>query len=59
MSPLPKRTLKWMLKVKSSYKSKLRNGNKTVLEPKFFSICNLVKFKKLGFSAPLSVNAAA
>jgi len=30
--------------------SKLRNGTKTFLEPKFFSI---VRFKKLGFSAPL------
>jgi len=28
--------------------SKLRNGTKTFLEPKFFSI---VKFKKLGFSS--------
>jgi len=33
------------------YKRKLRNGTKTNLEPKFFSI--LVKFKKLEFSAPL------
>jgi len=33
------------------YKRKLRNGTKTYLEPKFFSI--LVKIKKLGFSAPL------
>jgi len=32
-------------------KSKLRNGTKTFLEPKFFSI---VKFKKLGFSTPLT-----
>jgi len=32
-------------------KSKLRNGIKTFLERKFFSI---VKFKKLGFSTPLS-----
>jgi len=31
-------------------KSKLRNGTKTFLEPKFFSID---KFKKLGFSSPL------
>jgi len=31
-------------------KRELRNGTKTFLEPKFFSI---VKFKKLGFSAPL------
>jgi len=48
MTPLPKRTLECMLKVKYSYqffnKSKLRNGTKTFLEPKFFSI---VKFKKL------------
>jgi len=33
------------------HKSKLRNGAKMVLEPKFFSI---VKFKKLEFSAPLT-----
>jgi len=33
-------------------KSKLRNGTKTFLAPKFFSIY-IVKFKKLGFSAPL------
>jgi len=33
-------------------KSKLRNGTKTFLEPKFFLFT--VKFKKLGFSAPLS-----
>jgi len=33
--------------------NKLRNGTKTFLEPKFFSI--KVKFKKLGFSAPLSL----
>jgi len=32
------------------YKSNLRNRNKTYLEQKFFSI---VKFKKLGFRAPL------
>jgi len=32
-------------------KSKLRNRTKTFLEPKFFSI---VKFKKIGFCAPLS-----
>jgi len=31
-------------------KSKLRNGTKTLLEPKFFSV---VKIKKFGFSAPL------
>jgi len=31
-------------------KSRLRNGTKTFLEPKFFS---MVKFKKLEFSAPL------
>jgi len=33
-------------------KSKLKNGTKTLLEPFFLFI---VKFKKLGFSAPLSV----
>jgi len=33
------------------YKSKLRNGTKTFLEPNFFSI---VKFKKLRFSVPLT-----
>jgi len=32
-------------------KSMLRNETKTFLKPKIFSI---VKFKKLGFSAPLS-----
>jgi len=31
-------------------KSKLKNETKTFIEPKLFSI---VKFKKLGFSAPL------
>jgi len=31
-------------------KSKLRNGTKTFLEPNFFLF--MVKFKKLGFSAP-------
>jgi len=34
-------------------KSKLRNGTKTYLEP-FFSLF-IVKFKKLGFSALLSL----
>jgi len=33
------------------YKRKLRNGTKTYLE-QIFSLC-IVKFKKLGFSAPL------
>jgi len=33
-------------------KSKLRNGTKTYLDIKIFSI--VVKFKKLGFSAPLN-----
>jgi len=38
-------------------KSKLRNGTKTYLEQiKFFSLF-IVKFKKLGFSAPLSALA--
>jgi len=32
-------------------KSKLRNGTKTSLEPKFLFI---IKFNKLGFSAPLT-----
>jgi len=35
-------------------KIKLRNGTKTYLEPKFFLF--IVKFKKLGFSAPLTGN---
>jgi len=34
--------------------SKLRNGTKTFLEQKFFSLF-IVKFKKLGFTAPLKV----
>jgi len=34
------------------YKSKLRNGTKTCLEQNFFLF--IVKFKKLGFSAPLN-----
>jgi len=34
-------------------KSKLRNGTKTLLERKFFSI--IVKFKKLEFSASLNI----
>jgi len=42
MTTLPKRTLEWMLKVKVLLqllnKSKLRNGTKTFLEPKFLSI---------------------
>jgi len=33
-------------------KSKLRNGIKTFLEPNFSLV--IVKFKKLGFSAPLT-----
>jgi len=37
-------------------KSKLRNGTKTLLELKFFSI---VKFKKLGFSGPLKAEYIA
>jgi len=36
-------------------KRKLRNGNKTFLKPKFFSLF-IIKFKKLGFSAPLRQN---
>jgi len=53
MTPLPKRTLEWMLKVKSSYNfltkasSKRFRGTKikwdqNVLEPKFFSIYNQI-----------------
>jgi len=41
MTPFSKRTLQWMLKVKSSYNfltNKLRNGTKTLLKPKFFFI---------------------
>jgi len=33
-------------------KNKLKNGTKTFLEPKIFSV---VIFKKLGFSAPLTI----
>jgi len=36
-------------------KSKLRNGTKAFLEPNFFLYLFLVKFKKLGFSAPLKL----
>jgi len=57
MTPLPKSTLEWMLKVSiltTFNKSKLRNGTKAFLEPLFFSI---VKFIKLGFSAPLKYGA--
>jgi len=54
MTPLSKKTLEWMLKVKVPlqffHKSKLRNGTKTFPEPKILFI---VKFKKFGFSAPL------
>jgi len=53
MTPLLKRTLEWVLKVKYSYnfltKASLEMGP-TRLEPHFYSI---VKFKKLGFSASL------
>jgi len=35
-------------------KNKLRNGTKTFLEPNF-SLIYIVKFKKLGFSAPLKL----
>jgi len=36
-------------------KSKLRNGTKAFLEPKFFNFSlHIVKFKKLGFSDPLN-----
>jgi len=44
MTPLSKRTLEWMIKIKYSFLlKKLRNGTITFLEPKFLSI---VKFKK-------------
>jgi len=40
MTPFPKRTLEWKLKVKVLLqlfnKSKLRNGTKTFLQPNFF-----------------------
>jgi len=42
MTPLPKRTLEWMFKgevlLQFFKKSKLRNGTKTFLVPKFFSV---------------------
>jgi len=51
MTSLPKKTLEWMLKVKVLLKllnkTKLRNGTKTFLDGKFFSICSQI----LGFSA--------
>jgi len=54
MTPLPKSTFGMKVKVivllQLFNKSKLRNGTKTFLEPKF--LCT-VKFKKLGFIAPL------
>jgi len=55
MTPPAKRTLEWMLKVKSSYNltiSKLRNWTKTFLEPKFFSIYSQIK--KIRVYAPLT-----
>jgi len=39
------------LDVKGEVQSKLRNGTKTFLEPKFSQF--IVRFKKLGFSASL------
>jgi len=54
MTPLPKRTIEMNLRLLFSYKflqSKLRNGTKTFLEPKVYVF--IVKFKKLGFTAPL------
>jgi len=38
-------------------KSKLRNGTKSFLEPKFFLF--IVNFKKLGFSAPLTLRPSS
>jgi len=56
MTPLSQRTLEWVLMMKVLLqlinKSKLRNGTKTYLELKFSLF--IVKFKELGFSAPLS-----
>jgi len=56
MIPLPKRTLVWIIKGKVLLqlcnKSKLRNGTKTFSEQNVSLF--LVKFKKLGFSTPLT-----
>jgi len=43
--------VKVMILLQLFNKSKLTNGTKTFLKPKFFSI---FKFNKLGFSAPLT-----
>jgi len=55
MTPLPKRTLEWMLKVKYSYNFLTKASYE--VGPKRFQSQNfslfIVKFKKLGFSAPL------
>jgi len=46
MTPIPKRTLEWIIKVKVLLqllkKSKLSNGTKTFLEQKFFSISSQI-----------------
>jgi len=58
MTPLPKSTFRMDVKVivllQLFNKSKLRNGSKTFLEPKFFSV--RIKLKKLEFSAPLNAS---
>jgi len=56
MTPLPKWTLEWMLKMKSSYNF-LTKASSEMRPKRFWSqIFSLfiVKFKKLGFSAPLN-----
>jgi len=56
MTPLLKRTLEWILKLKGKVllqlfnKSKLRNVTKTFLDQNFALF--IIKFKKLRFSCP-------
>jgi len=52
MTPLPKRTFEWMLKVKSSYNFLTKARDQNDSRAKIFLFI-LVKFKKLRFSAPL------
>jgi len=58
MTPLPKRILEWMLKVKYSYnflrKASYEMGPNSQFKNLFFQSLFIVKFKKLGFSAPLT-----
>jgi len=57
MTPLPKRTVEWMLKVKSSCNFLAKASTKwdqNVSGDKNFSLF-IVKFKKLRFSAPLKL----